>query len=418
MSKNGPKKSKAQSHKNKSLQPEKTPPVIRAADSSEAQIESHILSLENALRRIMIEEPFKSVFEKDKADYLEERFRKQSIYREQYKVLEKLYDVKKELFDGFIKMLATELTGKSCTALNVLEAVQQLNKKRSTPEFGQISKVGRMINHPDIVMLMDNIESGKDVFLFLITEIVQLVRQGSEITEEEAIIAEQRWAQTLTEQMKRLRERSNKQGGSLENIVGRVTEWNAKIPNSLTDEEARVRNEKRNYQVNEAGSEGESKDESKDERDARIAAVNGLPFCVEQIRKKAVARNLAKTAHEEKRAIGKQHCELPEPIRLEMQSLGVRQVSPSRQGVSGAINYLYGSDCWKTNKFTLELDPEKRFADDQEQTFPERKANHAKNLEPLIIRRFEIEKSRGSVKGSESNAEYEEVIQRLEKFAM
>ncbi len=194
-----------------------------------------------------------------------------------------------------------------------------------------------------------------------LTHDVQYSKPHNELGKYDYTLAEDLWAKIEATRYSRLE--TNVKG-----IMPRVKKWLDIIPQALSYKEMDEREQLTPFKMG----------ESKEYREERKRQVPGHEPSMEQKQDKAVARAVANAFAKERETLRKQHCELPDPIRIEMQfNLGVIPISKSRQSYfSAARKSISGSQQWQT-EFKGH-----RLADEALISFPERKASAAKVLTP------------------------------------
>lgn len=210
----------------------------------------------------------------------------------------------------------------------------------------------------------------------ILEKIVYEVRYNkgdAQLTEEDVQLAEISWADRLQAQFARL-------AAVDKHVTPMVEEWHKLKPQALTYAQMAQREQinRKPYQP----------DESVADRKMRYQDISGYEPRLEQIKDASIVQNLAERARKAKHPIAKQHCELPDRERIEMQfELGIRPFSKSRESYTRALlNTVTGSQTWQTSFNGARLDPEHPVA------FPERRAIAQKVVEPFLQLRNMIHK--------------------------
>lgn len=246
-----------------------------------------------------------------------------------------------------------------------------------------------------------------------ITHEVRYSKSDEQLTEEDVKTAILLWDKIDTDRYARL-------AAHFSAAIPKVKEWKSLIPQALSYEEMREREDTNPYSY--------KPDESKQDRRERRKHISGFAPCLQQLKQASIVQNLAKRSRKEKIPVEKQHCELPDSQRLEMQfKLGIRPFSKSRQGyVSLAFNVLTGNEAWQTDFVGAKLDSELPVI------FPDRKEQVKRQLLPLMERKLMLNQkflTRSSdtsldhpdsaqIDPSESNQELDSIVARLHQFKL
>jgi len=200
-----------------------------------------------------------------------------------------------------------------------------------------------------------------------LTHDVRYSKDDQDLTKYDRELADKVWDKIEVARFKRLE--SNFPG-----IKDRVDKWNKIIPLPLLYDQIAEREKLNPFK------EGENKEYRKE----RQRLVPGHEPSLKQREAKAVARDIARG----KETLKKQHCELPEHIRVEMQfNLGIIPISKSRQNyLSCLASSVIGGEKWQTD-FTGA-----RMAEDMPVIFPARKEMVIKQLTPLFEKRIQAHK--------------------------
>lgn len=204
-----------------------------------------------------------------------------------------------------------------------------------------------------------------------ITHEVRYSKPSEQLTEEDVKTALLLWDQIDRERYARLE-------SHFRSVIPKVEEWKSLIPQALTYEEMqeRERTNPRPYHA----------EETKRDRRERRMHISGFEPCLQQLKQGSVVQNLAERSRKEKTPVIKQHCELLDHQRLEMQyELGIRPFSKNRQGYGTlAFSLITGHDVWQTEFVGAKLDS------DLPPIFPDRKKQVAKQLLPLMERKLAL----------------------------
>ncbi|MCS5708438.1 hypothetical protein CC99x_005905 [Candidatus Berkiella cookevillensis] len=244
-----------------------------------------------------------------------------------------------------------------------------------------------------------------------ITHEVRYSKPAEQLTEDDIKTAIQLWDKIDKERYARL-------GSHFSASISKVEEWKSLMPQALSYEEMQERESTNPYPY--------QSDESQQDRRERRKHISGFEPCLKQLKQASVVQNLAERSRKEKIPVEKQHCELSDPQRLEMQfKLGIRPFSKSRQGYASlAFNMLTGNEAWLTDFEGAKLDSELPVI------FPDRKEQVKKQLLPLMQRKLMLNQkflTRSSdasldhpdsaqIDASESNQELDSIVERLHRF--
>lgn len=227
-----------------------------------------------------------------------------------------------------------------------------------------------------------------------LTEALRFLKVDTALTEDDVKAASRQWDVVQNSRIQRFEEKVR--GGTKT-----VEEWNRVIPNALTYEQMSERERLNPYK----------EDEEKDYRSERRRQVPGNRDCLSYMKQKEVAKDTAGRFRSEKKVLPKQHHELPEAIRLEMQQkLGIVPVSRSREGMASAvIGAVVGTRTWQTKFEGAMFDPE------LPTLFPERQERIKEKLTPLFQRRVEMQ-AKLEDSGNSVDPEVEQLAQNLARI--
>tara|TARA_R110002110_G_scaffold119309_2_gene293741 strand:- start:26855 stop:28081 length:1227 start_codon:yes stop_codon:yes gene_type:complete len=265
-----------------------------------------------------------------------------------YQTLNVSFTEKQRIIQEYIQLIRFEIKDKAVTPENVKHAMQAL-----TAEVSPGKLFSTFMNHC----------AHSSFVLDAIVYEVRHAKKNTELTEEDVEIANGVWRQVEEQRYKRLKQK-------VTDIMAKVEKWHDIIPQPLTDKEMVERERLNPFEPG----------EDKEYRAERRRLVPGHAASLKQIQDRAVAREAASSYARAKQPLHKQHCELGDQERLEMQfKLGIHPFSKSRQGYGELVlNTVTGNQSWLSKFEGAQLDP------DLPVLFPARKEHAIKTLTPFL----------------------------------